>query len=546
MATAQIDLRRHPNGRNYPAPLQQSLQRWYATYGRLGGQDAMGAFPHAKRVLDAAIEHHVVELGLIGDTSADPRQLNLKIANIIIAHLFRRGSGNRRDFPSEDFGRYTDLVKGFETFDMLRENDLGMQSPHVYGKLLETPSLGLLARMVDIAQYGHDAGLASEKELATLDPRLFYSFDSRTGKTEYERAALAARKLYSPLADLFGYRKLAGNLFEMAYFILERGTYDQVISTLRSMSKRIEASKSVLADLVPKVRAVLAGGGYEFELLVRERKHPGKVMEKADRYSRKSGRSIREEVTGLHDLVAATVILKSRSGKPITQNEIWDFKGVANLIVREANDLHPLRKGIANADIFEDMISHPKSNGYQSYHVNLTFQRPDLVPIEFLVRNERMHRFAELGEAAHFLYKGGGPEARTVARAYDDFMHAMAHGTKDQDGILNTMSSKPLLVTLEGRRLWKGVVPVNACIGEALMCAGIDLGSGFVPDNKRSLLVPIGDAGELRLVATGQSRQPISPRVIDQLLEAAVLEPTRVALRDMKRNLKAARGYRTN
>lgn len=542
MATAQIDLRRHPGGRTYPAPLQQSLQRWYSTYQGLGGQDALGAFPHAKRVLDAAISHNMIKLGEIGDRSADPDQTSFKLASIIIAHLFRRGSSNRRDFPSEDFGRYADVVKGFETFDMLRENDLGMQSPQVYERLLEKPSLGLLARMVDIAQYGQDVGAASEKELATLDPRLFYSFDSRTGGTEYERAALAAKKLYSPLADLFGYRKLAGDLFEMAYFTLDRGIYDQAVSTLRSMSKRIEATKAVLTDLLPRLKAVLGAEGYEFELPVRERKHPGKVIEKADRYSRKSGKTIKEEVSGLHDLVAATVILKLRNHKPITQNDIWDFKGVANLIVREANDIYPLRENLANADIFEDMISHPKSNGYQSYHVNLTFHRPDLVPIEFIVRNERMHRFAELGDAAHYLYKGGGQEARAVARAYDDFMHALTHGPKDHTGIQDTMSSRPLIVSVTGQRPWKIVVPVNACIGEALICAGIDLGRGFVPEDKRSLLAPIGNAAELRLF-TGGARQPISPHVLDQLLETAVLEPTRVKLREMKKSMKKKRGY---
>ncbi len=545
MATAHIDLHRHANGTHYPAQLQQSLQRWYDTYQRLGGQDAVGAFPHAKRVLDAAISHSMIKLGEIGDRSADPDQTSFKLASIIAAHLFRRGSGNRRNFPSEDFGRYADVVKGFETFDLLRDNDLGMQSPQVYEKLLEKPSLGLLARMVDIAQYGHDVGAASEKELAALDPRLFYSFDSRTGDTEYERAALAAMKVYSPLADLFGYRKLAGTLFEISYFHLYRGIYDQTINALRSIHQRIEATKGVMNDLVPKLKIVLGKEGYVFDMPVRERKHPGKVMEKADRYSRKSGRTIREEIADLHDLVAATVILKSRNGKPITQNDIWHFKNVANLIVMEANDLQSLKKNLVNSDIFEDKISHPKPNGYQSYHVILTFQRQDLLRMEFIVRDERMHRFAELGEAAHYLYKGGGPEARTVARAYDDFMHALAHGTKDQDGIPDTLSSKTLLVTVAGQQPRKVVVPVTACIGEALICAGIDLGNGFVPERSRSLLAPIGDVGELRIVATGEGVKPISRHVLDQLLETAVLESTRVKLQDMKRNLKEKRGYRS-
>ncbi len=539
MATAQIDLRRHPSGTPYPAPLHQSLERWYKTYEKLGGQDALGAFPHAKRVLDAAISHNMIRLDEIGDRSADPDQESFKTANIIAAHLFRRVGTNRRDFPPEDFGRYSDVVKGFETFDMLRDNDLGMQSSQVYVKLIERRSLGFFARMVDIAQYDRDAGAASEKELATLDPRLFYSFDSQTGKTEYERIALAAKKLYSPLADLFGYRNLAGDLFEIAYLHLDRGIYDQVTSALKRMQNRIGATKSVMGALKSSVAKTLRDEGYCFEMPMRERKHPGKVMEKADRYSRESGRTIGEEVEGLHDLVAFTVILHSHNGKLITQNDIWHFKYVANLIVKEANDLQPLREGLANSDIFEDKITHPKDNGYQSYHVTLTFQKPSFVPIEVIVRDPRMHDFAERGGAAHHLYKGG-PEAEAVVRAFNDFMHTLANGTKDPNGVVDSISSRTLRVVMEGQPPRNIVVPVQARIGEAVICAGIPLSNCLVPGSRLSLLDPLQGMDELRLVNNGQV---ISRAVIDQLLHVAILQPTRETLVEIKKSMKKKRGY---
>jgi RelA/SpoT family (p)ppGpp synthetase len=100
-------------------------------------------------------------------------------------------------------------------------------------------------------------------------------------------------------------------------------------------------------------------------------------------------------------------IYKKMHEKHLSFSEIMDVYGFRIIVdkvdtcYRILGLLHSLFKPIAQR--FKDYISIPKANGYQSLHTILF--GPYGVPIEVQIRTEEMHRVAENGIAAHWLYK---------------------------------------------------------------------------------------------------------------------------------------------
>jgi GTP diphosphokinase / guanosine-3',5'-bis(diphosphate) 3'-diphosphatase len=100
-------------------------------------------------------------------------------------------------------------------------------------------------------------------------------------------------------------------------------------------------------------------------------------------------------------------IYKKMESKHLSFAQVTDIFGM-RLVVPESIDcytglglLHQLYKPVPGR--FKDHIAIPKVNGYQSLHT--TVVGPAGVNIEFQMRTEDMHRVAEAGVAAHWLYK---------------------------------------------------------------------------------------------------------------------------------------------
>src|SRR5271154_1211384 len=119
------------------------------------------------------------------------------------------------------------------------------------------------------------------------------------------------------------------------------------------------------------------------------------------------------------DGIAATVtgrektaysVYKKMRQKHYSFSQVFDIYGV-RVLVKDTTAcyaalgvLHRMYKPIPGK--FKDYVAIPKANGYQSLHTTLF--GPFGTPLEAQIRTHDMHRVAEAGVAAHWLYKAGG------------------------------------------------------------------------------------------------------------------------------------------
>jgi GTP pyrophosphokinase len=103
-------------------------------------------------------------------------------------------------------------------------------------------------------------------------------------------------------------------------------------------------------------------------------------------------------------------VYKKMREKRYTFSQVFDIYGVRVLVADKSTCyaalgvLHELYKPIPGK--FKDYVAIPKANGYQSLHTTLF--GPFGTPLEAQLRTHDMHRVAEAGVAAHWLYKSGG------------------------------------------------------------------------------------------------------------------------------------------
>jgi GTP pyrophosphokinase len=189
-----------------------------------------------------------------------------------------------------------------------------------------------------------------------------------------ERALYARESLdiYSPLANRLGVAQLKWELEDLSFRFLEPDLYKRIAGMLDE--KRVEREQYI-ARAIDVLKRDLEGTGVHGELYGRP-KHIYSIWNKMRTKSLDFGQ--------LYDVRALRVIVPS-------VKDCYTALGVVH------NLWQPIPKE------FDDYISRPKGNLYQSLHTAVL--GPEGKTLEVQIRTEEMHRHAEFGVAAHWRYK---------------------------------------------------------------------------------------------------------------------------------------------
>ncbi|MCC6244278.1 MAG: bifunctional (p)ppGpp synthetase/guanosine-3',5'-bis(diphosphate) 3'-pyrophosphohydrolase, partial [Gemmatimonadaceae bacterium] len=187
------------------------------------------------------------------------------------------------------------------------------------------------------------------------------------------RIAQETRDLYAPLAHRFGMAKMRWELEDLAFKHLEPEAY----KTLAKMvaSKRGERESLIAQMREPLEKRLTDAGIADVEVTGRP-KHLWSIYQKMQQRDR--------PYEDIYDLLAIRVIVPNVL-------ECYHALGVIH------DGWTPVQERI------KDYIAQPKSNGYQSLHT--TVFGPGRQLFEIQIRTRDMHRTADYGIAAHWLYK---------------------------------------------------------------------------------------------------------------------------------------------
>ena len=261
------------------------------------------------------------------------------------------------------------LVDGVTKLSKLELQDAAAKQAENFRKLVLAMSKDIRVLLVKLADRLHN--------MRTLDA--IPSNDKR------RRIARETIEIYAPLAERIGMNEMKDELEDLAFAHLNPDARASIVRRLSEL--RLEGGESV-PGVVDELSRVLAENGVHASVTGRE-KRPYSIWRKMQRKS--------VPFEQLMDIMAFRVVV----------DDVADCYQALGII-------HATYASIPGR--FKDYISTPKPNGYQSLHTAVI--GPMRRRIEMQIRTDLMHRVAELGVAAHWSYKQGGPGVESETQRY--------------------------------------------------------------------------------------------------------------------------------
>jgi GTP diphosphokinase / guanosine-3',5'-bis(diphosphate) 3'-diphosphatase len=194
-------------------------------------------------------------------------------------------------------------------------------------------------------------------------------------KPKQQEKAKETLEIFAPLAHRLGIHAIKWELEDLAFATLHPRKYNEI---KQLVSQQRDEREAYVGRAGEYLGAELGAVGIDAEISGRA-KHFYSIYSKMT----KKGREFNE----IYDLTAMRVIVDS----------VKDCYGAIGVI-------HSLWKPLPGR--FKDWVAMPKFNMYQALHT--TVIGPEGLPLEIQIRTMEMHRTAEFGVAAHWIYKEDG------------------------------------------------------------------------------------------------------------------------------------------
>jgi len=339
----------------------ESSQDWLQQILSLRGPTAILTFEPALALFDKTTESELQKGLHIATILLDLKLDNETVCAALLYPLLQTENISL-DSLLEQFGEsYRKLL-----YDVLQMQSLGkLQKLQQSGSHIENLRKLLLAMVTDVRAI-----------LIILAERLWLLRNAK--KLEIDAQLLLAREtfeIYAPLANRLGVWQLKWEIEDLCLRYMEPETYAKIAKWLAS--RRVERE----AHLVQCINIIT---GILQEQQIKEFQITGRVKHIYSIYKKMQRKNA--DFSEIYDISAVRILVP----------EIVDCYTVLSLLQNKWEQIHAE---------FDDYISHPKPNGYQSIHAVVI--GPESKNLEVQIRTYKMHHESELGVAAHWRYKEG-------------------------------------------------------------------------------------------------------------------------------------------
>jgi GTP diphosphokinase / guanosine-3',5'-bis(diphosphate) 3'-diphosphatase len=351
--------------------LSALIPNWTANDERLDRELLARAYQYShrahlgqKRFSGEDYVSHCVEVAKI---LADLQLDSVTVASGLIHDVVEDTAVGIEDVEREFGQEIAEIVDGLTKIGTLPQHSSQERQVENYRKLLLSVAKDARVIIIKLADRLHNM-----RTLEFLRPE------------KQRRIAQETRDLYAPLAHRFGMAKMRWELEDLAFKFLETDEYRGLAKLVATKRGEREA---LIAQMREPLERVLRNAGLQNVEVTGRPKHLWSIHKKMLKRQK--------PYDEIYDLLAIRVLVNSVP-------DCYHALGVIH------DGWTPLQERI------KDYIAQPKSNGYQSLHT--TVFGPGRQLFEIQIRTRDMHRTAEFGIAAHWLYKNGQVASGDIER----------------------------------------------------------------------------------------------------------------------------------